>query len=353
MALDYGLDTDFDEHLFILNFGTRLLTAFTDEEILVPIALETVADFSRGRRVAILTLCEDASVLRVRGILADMKVQESKQKALKREGALESALCSTSVCTFPLILDGDIPLPASENGAPEGKCLCLPLVGSQFRVLGLITIELQEGGDLEFQDLQQLRVLSTVLAISLENAALFAQLIRDGLTGLFVRRYYEIRVEEELAKLRRQPGRLSMVILDLDCFKEVNDRYGHLMGDQVLREFAELLKGNMRRGVDVVCRYGGEEFIVLLPETGLEETYQAAERIRRLCQAHVFRGPETEVRITVSGGVASVESGAHVTANALFREADDRLYLAKQRGRNRIEPHERATDKPTPSDSRH
>ena len=161
------------------------------------------------------------------------------------------------------------------------------------------------------------------------------QSIRDPLTGLFNRRYLEETLERELRRAERSRGKLSVVMLDLDRFKEFNDTFGHDAGDLLLRDFGRLLP-EIVRGGDVVCRYGGEEFVIVLPEADVEVTRQRAERIRdavrRLVVSH--RG-EPIGSVTVSAGVAGFPNDG-TTATVLLQAADAALYRAKNGGRDRV-----------------
>jgi diguanylate cyclase (GGDEF)-like protein len=327
-----GLPAESDEELFILNFGSRLLTAFSNKGRLVTIALETIADFSRGRRVALFTLDADSGTLCTEGIFADSKPRLTEAAPPLPESLLYAAMMDKMVRTYGLKLDEDRPLPVAGLQGAAPQCLCMPLVGSDFQAIGIATIELDQKNSLSFHDMQQLRILTTVLAISLENAALFAQVLYDGLTGLYVRRYHEIRLEEELARLRRQEGFLAFIMLDLDRFKAINDRFGHQSGDIILQEFAHMLKNTVRQGSTVLSRFGGDEFTVLLPGATGEEAARVAERVRRACERYAF---SFQMRVTVSCGVASTSSDDVVPAGELFRRADTMLYEAKEAGRNR------------------
>lgn len=155
----------------------------------------------------------------------------------------------------------------------------------------------------------------------------------DPLTGVFNRRTFIELAERELARSRRDSTSLSLMILDLDHFKQVNDTYGHLAGDNVLVAFTALIKERARRG-DLVVRYGGEEFCVLLPATSLPAAVALAERIRGATRATSFTTPPT--RITVSVGVTAYAGGAGVTLETLLARADEALYRAKHEGRNRV-----------------
>ena len=333
---DCELGSGFDEEFFLLNFGTRLLTAFTDREILIDIALETLADFSRGQRIAILSFDEQNKTLDVDGVFYQHQSIRLNLSVPVEGTAAGKWISQKAVGVAPLTLEDGVPLPAESERAGENRCLCLPLIGSSFRPVGLATIEIPADCCFDFFEAQQLRVLSTALAVSLENAKLFSRVIHDSLTNLYTRRFYEIRVEEELAKLRRNSGHLSIILFDLDEFKNVNDSFGHLTGDEVLRRFAALMMNHVRKGSTLVSRYGGEEFILLMPDARVEEALHLAERITSLCAEHDFGDDLRKIRMTVSGGVAFTDYTEAVLPAELFERADQALYEAKHRGRNRV-----------------
>jgi diguanylate cyclase (GGDEF)-like protein len=176
--------------------------------------------------------------------------------------------------------------------------------------------------------------------VTLVQNHLAQQAITDELTGLFNRRYFLQRLKEEAARAQRHHHPLSCLMIDLDHFKAVNDRYGHHTGDLVLQTVAHLIKSSSRVA-DVVARYGGEEFVVLLPETDAAGALEAAARLRELVAQQDFQGccPET-LHLTISVGVASRSPEDLLRPEAsetLVQQADQALYLAKNRGRNRLE----------------
>lgn len=156
----------------------------------------------------------------------------------------------------------------------------------------------------------------------------------DGLTQVFNRRYFEETLERELSRCARYGRALSLVMIDIDHFKKVNDEHGHLAGDFVLKEVASALKTRIRRE-DVLARFGGEEFALLLPEVDVKGAALLAEKARRLIEKHRFEFDHTSIPVTVSCGVAAI-GGAVNEAADLVREADSRLYAAKDAGRNRV-----------------
>ena len=157
---------------------------------------------------------------------------------------------------------------------------------------------------------------------------------RDSLTGLFNRRYLEGTLERELARGRREAAPLTMLLLDIDHFKLVNDTYGHQAGDEVLRAFGALLAEHARTE-DIVCRYGGEEFLMVMPKMSLVIARERAAALLKLVQNHTVSFGELRIRITTSIGFAAIPEHSD-TAEGLIRCADEALYLAKRNGRNRV-----------------
>lgn len=180
-----------------------------------------------------------------------------------------------------------------------------------------------------------LRLQRALLDLASKNEILEKLALTDALTGLANRRALQEALESELARLRRHGRPASLLFLDLDHFKLVNDTHGHAVGDEVLAGFAHVLRRGCRGG-DLAARMGGEEFAVLLPGTGRGPAALVAERVRRATEAHTL-GRTVRVAVTVSVGVASTEGlpEPHLAAD-LLRKADAALYRAKSEGRNRV-----------------
>ena len=158
----------------------------------------------------------------------------------------------------------------------------------------------------------------------------------DHLTGLFNRRYLMEALDKEVQRSSRKGGSLSLLLLDIDHFKQVNDTYGHLQGDAVLQKVAQQLQKELRT-YDIAARYGGEEFIAVLPDATMKEAAFVAERIRASVQASRFNGALAPLNLTVSLGVALYTLNDGTTIDTFIKRADDALYRAKANGRNRVE----------------
>jgi two-component system cell cycle response regulator len=163
--------------------------------------------------------------------------------------------------------------------------------------------------------------------------------ITDPLTGIYNRGYINQRLPQEIQRAIRYGRELSLVMCDIDHFKKVNDTYGHLSGDAVLKGFAQCLTTTIRREVDWVGRYGGEEFLIVLPETDFGGAKVVAERLRKIVQTYSIQTGGHNLCITASFGVTGFSAGAlkgTATSEILLQEADNLLYQAKEEGRNRV-----------------
>jgi diguanylate cyclase (GGDEF)-like protein len=153
----------------------------------------------------------------------------------------------------------------------------------------------------------------------------------EGLTGIFNRRYFEMRVVEEIDRARRFDSGMAVLMIDIDQFKRLNDEFGHLLGDEVLRQVSSMFHQQVRK-IDVVCRYGGEEFAILLSQTNQQHSLAVAEKLRRLVESWQFPGVPQSV--TISAGVATFPDHG-TTRDELVKSADAGLYAAKQGGEPR------------------
>jgi two-component system cell cycle response regulator len=159
--------------------------------------------------------------------------------------------------------------------------------------------------------------------------------ITDGLTELFNHRHVHELLHEEFERSKRTGESMAVAMMDLDRFKQVNDDHGHPTGDVILYETAQILKDTARE-IDMVGRYGGEEFIVILPDTDEEAAARFAERVRHRVEEHTYKDEAQQVRMTLSGGVAAFPEEGLDNPDTLIKRADEALYTAKKSGRNRI-----------------
>jgi two-component system cell cycle response regulator len=213
-----------------------------------------------------------------------------------------------------------------------------PVVSSN-RLAGLLVVGGRAVGRMTPETRTFLGQVANQAYTVLENSRLFERVnnlaIRDSLTDLFNHRHIMDLAHHEFERVGRYQDAFSVLMIDVDHFKRINDEHGHDAGDAVLREVSHLLRDTLRT-VDSVGRYGGEEFVALLPHTSPEEARQTADRLRQKVQGHTFRAGEHDVRVTVSVGVATCPMPGVDSAAALVREADKALYRAKGGGRNQV-----------------
>jgi diguanylate cyclase (GGDEF)-like protein len=216
--------------------------------------------------------------------------------------------------------------------------LTLPLA-VEGEILGCLSINSDQPNAFDAQDLQFLSVIGYQMAASLKHFQRFSSIKNmatyDTLTGLYNRRYFEEKLEVEAQKSFYSGIPLSLVMVDIDHFKKVNDTFGHTEGDQILCKISTLLKNSVRRK-DTVARYGGEEFILILPEAALGQSFVIAERIRQLVENTLFEVGRAQVRLTLSMGISNFPSHRVKSKEELIKMADQALYDAKRAGRNKV-----------------
>jgi diguanylate cyclase (GGDEF)-like protein len=216
--------------------------------------------------------------------------------------------------------------------------LSVPMV-VQENLIGVLNVSHSRPYAFSPEDARVLSILAGQAAVTLERGQVLRSLeemaITDGLTRLYNHRYFDMRLDHELKRARRYNLPASLLMIDLDHFKQVNDRHGHATGDGVLSETGALLRRSVRE-TDIVARYGGEEIAVLLTQTALQDALITAERVRSVVAEYAFRSTDgAPLSLTVSIGVAGFPAHA-ADAEALLKEADAALYAAKEGGRNRV-----------------
>lgn len=226
---------------------------------------------------------------------------------------------------------------ATINKIPEAHHLItLPLIAGKM-TFGCLIIAMKEKINLGRDQVDILQSALRHLGLAIRNASLFAQVKnradRDGLTKLYNRKHFDERLEQELARHQRFAEKLSLVLLDIDHFKSINDRYGHPVGDKVIVKLAKTIEQTIRN-TDYAARYGGEEFVIILPHTDESQAWILAERLRLAIAKSTVPFDDGELKITTSLGVATMQPQALISQCELITQADKALYEAKQNGRN-------------------
>jgi diguanylate cyclase (GGDEF)-like protein len=219
--------------------------------------------------------------------------------------------------------------------AESASRMCIPLV-SFGQTLGILALDSAQPDAFRDGDLQSLESVADICATAIQNAHYVERVKQlaylDGLTGIFNRRFFEMRILEEIERARRYGTGMAVIMADIDQFKRLNDEFGHVLGDEVLRQVSSIFHQQLRK-IDVVCRYGGEEFGILLTQTNSKHALKVADKLRKMVAGWPFPGvPRT---VTISAGAAAFpEQGT--TRDELVRAADAALYAAKQAGRNQV-----------------
>jgi diguanylate cyclase (GGDEF)-like protein len=250
----------------------------------------------------------------------------------------EHALRPEELGGVPHLVDGEVlerwleddVVPAELDGA---RVHVVPLRGSE-PGMGLIVARLLPDRTLGARELALLRTLAAHASMAVENARLHALVVTDELTQLYTLRFFQQTLAREVENYHRYGQKLCLLMLDLDDFKRVNDRHGHPAGDRVLQRVAKVLTTCVRE-VDVVCRYGGEEFAVILPGTDGRAAAVVAERIRARVDAARVDLNGSSLHATISVGISSCPDDA-TSVRELVEYADRALYDAKQAGKNRV-----------------
>ena len=319
---------DIGKALNFIDDLTKLLVLIIDQAI-------EVVHASKG---SLMLLEADELVVRVvRGIdkITEEKILNGEIQCtkIKRGEGIAGRVAQTGE---PLLIDDTLQdgrFKASKYSNVE-NIMCVPLKVYD-DTIGVINMSnKKEGKTFSREDLTIISTLADQAAVAINNARLYEMAVTDGLTKLYIRRHFMQRFDDEYRRASRYGHQLSLLMLDIDHFKRFNDTYGHQAGDKVLVEAAKLYK-RMVRSTDIVGRYGGEEFCILLPETYTKGAIAIAERLRQEMSNMTIMYKDAELKVTTSIGIATFPRDAKEPQD-LIRKADIALYRSKEEGRNRV-----------------
>ena len=325
----YSLERRRAQQLETINTIAQQMTVVLDFRELLNRVCTLIGQAFLVDHVSILLKEEDGLALRAQhGSLALRIPAEERLSA-------ENGIWLRALANDETVIENDI---AKENSSVglfdhSRSCMCIPLV-SFGQNLGVLLLDSVRPQAFQHADEQTLESVADICATAIQNAQHVERVRQlaylDGLTGIFNRRFFELRIVEEIERAKRFAAGMAMLMVDIDQFKLLNDEFGHLLGDEVLRQVSSIFSQNLRK-IDVVCRYGGEEFAILLSQTNTEHALRVAEKLRRVVETWQFPGVPRSV--TISIGVSTFP-GYGKTRDELMQAADAGLYAAKQGGRN-------------------
>lgn len=309
----------------------RNISSILNTTALLSLAAEKAVEICRGRRCVLYLFNEDK-----------IQLEEAHRYLYEKQAVSDPGVAKevvdevykTGMAVLSNDLSSDDCFKHITHREKLKSVICVPLE-YQDRIIGVCYIDnIISASVFSEEDKEILELLMSQLAISLENARLYRLAVTDGLTGLYNHRQFEILLDKECARSERYNHIFSVLMIDIDHFKQFNDTYGHLIGDKVLQYVSRIIMRECR-ATDIVSRFGGEEFVVILPETKKNDAYVVAEKIRKAIELDpMFESEIGYLQVQASIGIAAYKTDASET-NTLLKRADDALYHAKKSGRNK------------------
>jgi diguanylate cyclase (GGDEF)-like protein len=323
--------------LEILTIAARRLSASLQlEELVEAVARETIKAIPEAEAVALVHRRAGGETGFVLDGYDGASDKFFRQSMTEGQGIAGSVMTKGVTNRIDDLTDTDVAV--ADGGSGIRSWLGVPLMmygGCE----GVIAVQSTHPAAFRADHQRLLESLALQIAAALQNAHLYELAMVDGLTGLFMRRYFDARIEEEIERSKRYGTPFSVVMMDVDNFKKLNDEHGHLIGDRVLKAIANVVKAQMR-GVDTAARYGGEEISLILPRTDMLNAYNVGERIRSAIadqRVTTDSEPPKVLGVTASFGIASYPETKAANGEDLVRRADRALYRAKKTGKNRVE----------------
>ncbi len=319
----------------------KLITSTLDSEKVLQLITEKVGEVLSAENWSLLLVDEEKQELYF-GIVVGSCSDKIKKKRLKLgEGIAGWVAVNRQPILIPDVYKDPRFFPGMDkvSGFKTESIICAPLI-SKGKVLGVIELINKKIGD-EFteSDLESLTHLADYIAIAIDNAKNFEKIqeltIKDDLTCLYNTRFFHEMLEREIKRAIRKKRDLSLIFMDLDHFKDVNDTYGHIYGSLLLKQVAEIIRDSVRN-IDIPIRYGGDEFVIILPETSKQDAKIVAKRILESLRNTVFLKEEgINIKLTASLGFASYPEDAK-DKEGLIKAADNAMYKVKNMSRNNV-----------------
>ena len=324
------------QNLSLLYGIGKAMNYISDLKKLLQYILNQAIDIASAEKGSLMLYDAEAELLNIR-VLAGLEDTKYQDKVNNNEIECRSFMPGEGIAgrvyldSQPMIVNNirEDDLFIESDTSFVRSIACIPMVVYD-EVIGVINVtNKKKGKEFTNQDIKMLKAIADQAAVAVNKAQLWDMAVTDSLTGLYVRRYFMVKLQEEIHRAERYKKVISVIMVDLDRFKKINDTYGHDAGDRALESISNFLKKNIR-DVDAIARYGGEEFVMLVPDADKEAAFGLAERLRQeLANIKLDNMPP----ITVSIGIATYPTdGAEV--EDLIRKADAAMYEAKRAGRN-------------------
>lgn len=316
----------------------RKLSSELNLERLHFLSLDILARYASSRRGALLMMSPDRKSFYVKALWSEGVQRETEREFVTLDDTpLGTQIETKTVCVFysdpglHYLFPGHI---IHNNGH---SFLSVLLIGRHNSVIGVVLLEAKENQEISDRDLNILSMLASIVAISIENAKLFDRATVDGLTGLYVRKYFDLRLTEELARVRRYGGSMAVLISTIDQFEEISQARGNGFGDKLLKEIGRVFRGEIKRRVDVTCRYGDKYFAAILANVNQSGALIVSERLRDRVSKHLIPGlNDLKKSLSISSGLTIV-SEPELVEREIIQRADEMLFKAQSSGRGQIE----------------
>ncbi|MFH1997042.1 MAG: diguanylate cyclase [Candidatus Omnitrophota bacterium] len=331
-----ALEKKFKRYAILKQIAEELSTTLSLDKILEIVTERSLNVIGRSERCLLYLIDEEKQELSLSAsrVTGDLQRVKSKKGSVIDRHVLKSR---RSLLVEDIGRDFRFSVSDQEKRQEEFKSLISSPLVSRHRLIGMLRHDTRRSPYSQ-DDLRLLDIIADLASVAVENCNLYSRTeelaIRDGLTGLAVHRYFRERLSHEVKRSARAGSTFSLLIADIDHFKRYNDRYGHISGDIVLKHFAAILQGAVS-GSDMVARYGGEEFAIILPGKDKKAARKEAESIRKKIEDESVVLRRQKINLTISIGISTYPKDALVDED-LIKAADDRLYEAKQKGRNRV-----------------
>ncbi len=310
----------------------KAISSVLDFRQLQNMILETVAKVISAEKGSLMLLDDSEQILTI-GVAIGLSDEIAKDIRVEVGQSIVGYVVETGKPLFIKDVETDQTfMSIKKKNVQQGTLMCVPLIAKD-KLLGALNVSKSTPNSFSDKDFELFSNLATQAAIAIENARLYKYAVTDEMTKLYNHRYFQLRLDEELQRADRYENHVSLLLIDVDHFKQFNDTYGHPEGDRVLKTVAKLIEKSIRE-IDIAARYGGEEFVVICPEKNGEGSLVPAERIRSTIESYDFRIDGKQVPITISLGVSCYPDQAR-SKKELISKSDIALYYSKENGRNR------------------